>query len=177
MSSPLTPLAGDTMTSQVDHRRLALLWAAAAAAVVLHNAEEWLLNMTGWIAGHQWLPGRSLHGDQTEFALVLAIVTAAVLALALTATATRPPWSAAMLLCLTWALIVNGISHIVLSLLSGSLMPGVLSGSTVLLPLGAYLIWRLPPVRWTPSTVTTTILAAAGLTAGAFALAALVTRL
>lgn len=177
MSSPYTTSAENTSISQSDHRRLKLLWAAVAAAVVLHNTEEWLLNMTGWIAEHQWLPGRSLHGDQTEFAFVLAIVTTAVLVLALTAIATRPPWSAEVLVCLTWALIVNAISHIVLSLLSGSLMPGLLSGSSILLPVGAYLLWRLPPVRWTPSTVAATLVAAVGLTAGAFALAVLVTRL
>ncbi|MGC5626669.1 HXXEE domain-containing protein [Georgenia sp. Z1344] len=159
------------------HRRQSQLWGATALAVVLHNTEECLLDMTGWIAEHPWLPGRSLHGDPAEFALVLALVTLAVLGLAAVAVGTRPRWSATVLACVACALMVNGAGHVVLSLLSWSPMPGLVSGVALLLPLGTLVSRELPPVRWTSSTVTLATLAAVGLTAGAFALAAVLTAL
>lgn len=177
MRQMLAGPARDDASTGVGNHRLALLWIATATAVVLHNAEEWLLDMTGWIAGHPWLPGRSLHGDPAEFALVLAIVTLAVLGLAAVAVVTRPRWSAAVLVCLAYALMVNGASHALLSLLSWSPMPGIISGVALFLPLGALLSRALPPVRWTTSTVALTALVAVGITAGAFALAAVPTGL
>ncbi len=161
--------------AQADHRRLAALWAAVAAAVALHNTEESLRDMTGWIVRHPWIPGRALHGDQAEFTLVLAIVAVAVLSIAIVAIAARPRWSAEVLVCVAYALMINGASHILLSLVAGSLMPGVISGTAVLLPLGVLIARTLPPVRWTVSTTVVTAVAAVGVTAGAFALAALLT--
>ncbi|MEU3273066.1 HXXEE domain-containing protein [Saccharomonospora sp. NPDC006951] len=171
----LTEAVSDRAATKVNDRRLALLWLAMAGAVVLHNVEEWLLDMTGWIAAHPWLPGRAWHGDREEFAVVLAIVTAAVLAIAAAAVAIRPGWSAEVLACVAYALMVNGASHVVLSLLSWSPMPGVFSGIVVLAPLGALVVHLLPPVRWTVATIAMTVIAAVGITAGAFALASVLT--
>lgn len=164
---------GERAVRRVGDRRLALLWAATAAALMVHNAEEWLLNLTGWIAEHPWLPGRSLHGDQDEFALVLAIVTGAVLGLAATAVVARPRWSGGVLVCVAYALMANAASHVLLSVLSWSPMPGVISGIVVLLPVGALVVRVLPPMHWTLSTVALTVIAAVGVTAGAFGTAAL----
>lgn len=175
MGQMLAEAAGDRAAANVGDRRLTPLWAAVAGAVVAHNAEEWLLNMTGWIADHPWLPGRSLHGDQPQFALVLAIVTATVVGIAVVAVVARPRWSAEALVCVAYALMVNGASHLVLSLLSWSVMPGVISGVAVLLPLGVFVVRALPSVEWTLSTVVMTVLVAVGITAGAFVLAALLT--
>ncbi|WP_366516500.1 HXXEE domain-containing protein [uncultured Agrococcus sp.] len=161
----------DRRSAAVSDRRLAVLWIATASAVVLHNFEEWALGMTTWIATHPWLPGRSLHGDQAEFAVVLAIVTSAVLVIAVAAVAFRPRWSAEVLACVAYALMFNGASHAVVSLLSWSPMPGIITGIIVLLPLGTLVTRMLPPMRWTVSNVTVTVIAAVGITAGAFAVA------
>lgn len=177
MNLVLTEDAGKDTFVGASHRRLALLWATTAAVVMLHNTEEWLFNMTGWIAEHPWLPGRSLHGDQTEFAFVLAIVTIAVAAIAVTAIVFRPRWSTEVLACVAYALMANGASHLVLSLLSWSPMPGVFSGAIFLLPFGAIVVWVVPPVRWTISNISMTALAAIGITVGSFALAALFTSI
>lgn len=173
----ITEDAGKGTSAEVSHRRLALLWAATTVVVMLHNTEEWLFNMTGWIADHPWLPLRSLHGDQTEFALVLAIVTLAVASIAVTAIGIRPHWTAEVLACVAYALMVNGASHLVLSLLSWSPMPGVFSGTMILLPFGAIVVWIVPPVRWTISNMSMTALAALGITVGSFALATLFTSI
>ncbi|WP_051297726.1 HXXEE domain-containing protein [Brevibacterium album] len=175
MDQGFAETASDRAVAKVSGRHLAMLWAAAAGAAALHNLEEWLLDMTGWIAGHSWLPGRSLHGDQAEFAVVLALVTVAVFAIAGVAVAVRPRWSAEVLVCVAYALMVNGASHAVLSLLSWHPMPGVFSGIVVLLPLGMLVVHMLPPVRWTVPTIVMTVIAAVGITAGAFALASVLT--
>ncbi|HEY6737806.1 MAG TPA: hypothetical protein VI076_03080, partial [Actinopolymorphaceae bacterium] len=80
--------------------RLAVLWWTAVGALALHNAEEGLLNLTGWVADtirHPWFPLRALHGDQTTFTLALGLVTLAVVVLAAVAVGLRPRWSAEVL--------------------------------------------------------------------------------
>ena len=176
-AAELAEATGEDAVKKVVRRRRTWLWVATAAATTLHNAEEWLLDMTGWIAGHPWLPGRSLHGDQAEFALLLTIVTATVLAIAVVAVVAQPSWSADVLVCLSYALIINSTSHVLVSLLSRSAMPGVISGITVLFPLGVLVTRTLPPVRWTIPATAITAAAAAGITLGAFVLASVFTEL
>lgn len=173
----MKPGLAEGAIAQTADRRLTLSWAATAGAVVLHNTEEWLLDMTGWIAGQSWLPGHSWHGDRAEFALVLAIVTVAVLGIAGTAVVTRPRWSAEAAVCVAYALMINGGSHVVLSLAAGSVMPGAISGVAVLLPVGAFVVRTVPSAPWTVSSVAMTIIAAVGITTGAFALASLLTEI
>lgn len=155
-----------------SQRRLAVLWAAAIIALALHNAEEWLLGMTDWVAAHPWLPGQFLHGDQRQFGLALVIVTAAVLAIGVIAVTTRAKWSAETLVCVAYALIINAGSHLVISAVSWSLMPGVISGVLILLPLGLIIVRALPPVRWSTSAVVTTAIAAVAVVVGSLLIAA-----
>src|SRR5690625_768701 len=121
----LTKTASDKALTRVSNRRLSLMWTATTAALILHNLEEWMLGMTEWIASHPWLPWRSLHGDTNGFAIALVIVSGAVFLIALTAVTTQPRWSADVLVFIAYAMMVNGISHAAVSLLSWSLMPGV----------------------------------------------------
>ncbi|HLR95609.1 MAG TPA: HXXEE domain-containing protein [Jiangellaceae bacterium] len=155
--------------------RLTMLWAMTVAALAVHNVEEWLLDMTGWIAGHPWLPGGSLHGDPDQFALGLVIVTAVVFVLASVALVVKPAWSAEVLVCVAYALMINTASHAVLSMASWSLMPGAITGALVLLPVSVVTARSLPPVRWTASAVVKTVIAALGIVYGSLALAAVLT--
>lgn len=173
MSRVLAETVADGAISRVSDRSLSLLWASTAGALALHNVEEWMLGMTEWIAAHPWFPARSLHGDQSEFAIVLAIISGAVLLIAIRAVITRPRWSAEVLVFIAYAKMVNGISHAVLSLLSWSLMPGVITGIIVLLPLSALVIHKLPPVQWTTSNTALMVITTVGLSAGAFVLASI----
>ncbi|WP_169513974.1 HXXEE domain-containing protein [Agromyces subbeticus] len=140
--------------------------------MAVHNAEEWLLGMTGWVAARPWMPGRFLHGDQQQFGVALVIVTAAVLTIGVIAVSTRAKWSAETLVCVAYALIINAGSHLLFSVVSWSLMPGVISGLFVLLPLGLIIVRTLPPVRWSTSAVVTTVIAAVGIVAGSLLIAA-----
>lgn len=163
--------AGETQVS--TRGRLTTLWVLAVIALALHNFEEWLLDMTGWIADHPWLPGRSFHGDSFQMALALIIVTAAILLLAAVAVAFRPNWSAETLSCLSYALIINGASHVGLSVVSWSLMPGAITGAAVLIPLGLWTARSLPAVRWTAAAIAITVVAAGGVVFGSLWLAGL----
>ncbi|MGO2050658.1 MAG: HXXEE domain-containing protein [Microbacterium sp.] len=145
---------------------------ATVLALAVHNGEEWMSGLTGWIAEHPWMPGRALHGDHAQFGLALVIVTAAVLTIAVIAVASRARWSAEALVCVAYALIINAGSHLVISVLSWSPMPGVVSGSILLLPLGLVIVRTMPPLRWTVPTVVTTVLSAVVLVAGSLLVAA-----
>lgn len=157
-------------------RRLAALWAATVSALALHNAEEWLLGLTGWIVEHPWMPGKPLHGDQAQYGLALALVTVVVLTIAVIAVVSKARWSAEVLACVAYALMINAGSHLVISVASWSLMPGAISGALVLLPLGLIIVRMLPPVRWTTSAVAMTAIAAVTVVMGSLLLAAAFTR-
>lgn len=161
-----------TMPVPPTSRRLAAFWAATVLALAVHNAEEWLLGMTGWMAAHPWTPGRFLHGDQQQFALALVIVTAAVLTIGVVAVSTRAKWSAETLVCIAYVQIINAGSHLVVSVVSWSVMPGVITGVLVLLPLGLIITRALPPVRWSRSAVVTTVIAAVAIVGGSLLIAA-----
>ena len=156
-------------------RRLVVLWVVTAGAVVLHNFEEWLFDLTGWVAVRPGFPGRALHGDQDQFAVSLAIVTVAVFVLAAAAVAIRPRWSGEALVYVAYAIVFNGASHVLLSILTQSLMPGVITGVLILLPVGALTIFVQPAPRWSISGVTMTIIASVGIAAGALGLASVIT--
>lgn len=151
---------------------LAALWSVAVVSLAAHNVEEWLLDLTGWMADHPGLPGGTLHGDPTRFALALLIVTAAFAGTAAVAVASRASWSPVVLGCAAYALVANGASHVVLSVLTGEFMPGVLTGTLLLAPVGLVIIRRMPPVRWTTGTVLATLGAALAFVFGSLGLAA-----
>ncbi|HEY6739713.1 MAG TPA: HXXEE domain-containing protein [Actinopolymorphaceae bacterium] len=121
---------------------------------------------------HPWFPLRALHGDQTTFTLALGLVTLAVVVLAAVAVGLRPRWSAEVLVCLGCALLLNAASHLMLSLVSWSLMPGAITSAVVLLPVGIGIIRLLPSFRWTPTAVVVIALAMLGTVLGSLLLAA-----
>lgn len=155
--------------------RLAALWGLAVGTLAVHNIEEWLLDLTGWMADRPWLPGGALHGDQTRFTLALLTVTALFAGTAIVAVLARPRWSAGVLACAAYALVANGVSHIVMSLVSRDPMPGLFTGALLLVPAGLVIIRRLPPVRWTLGAVLITVGAALALVFGSLGLAAALT--
>lgn len=160
-----------------SHRRLALLWTALVAALVLHNLEELLFDMAGWFARQPRLPGSVLYENAAQFAMALLVVTVAVTVLAGIAVAVRPAWSAEVLVGLAYALMINAGSHLALSVVSWSLMPGVITGVVILVPLGRYVVRSVPPVPWTTAAVATTAIAALAFVFGSHGVAALITSL
>lgn len=162
-------------TQELLRPRLQSFWLLVVVGLALHNVEEGLLGLTGWVASHPWMPGRGMHGEQAQFVLALAMVTAVVLAIAVVAVMRRTRWSAGALTAVAWAFIINASSHLVLSLTSWSVMPGTVSGVLVLLPLGLLIVHTLPSTRWSTMSVIGTTIAAVGLVMGSLVLAASLT--
>ncbi|MFD7022480.1 HXXEE domain-containing protein [Promicromonospora sukumoe] len=165
--------AGTSGVAMPGRGRLALLWAVTVMALAAHNAEELLRDLPRWQADRAWLAGSVLYGDQAQFAVALAIVTGLALVLAVAAVAWRAAWSAQVLVCVVgYALLVNAAGHVLLSVVSWSLMPGVLTSVLVLVPVFVLLTRALPPVRWTVSSVLVTLVAAFGVVVGSLVIAA-----
>ncbi|MGW2092910.1 HXXEE domain-containing protein [Promicromonospora sukumoe] len=164
--------AGTSGISVPSRVRLALLWAVTVVALAVHNAEELVRDLPGWHTGRPWLPGSALYGDPAQFAVALAIVTGLALVLAVAGVAWRAAWNAQVLVCVGYALLVNAAGHVLLSVVSWSLMPGVLTSVLVLVPVFVLLTRTLPPVRWTVSSVLVTLVAAFGVVIGSLVIAA-----
>lgn len=144
---------------------LAWLWFVTVAVFAVHNAEEYLRDLPSWASEHAppWIA--AVHSGQDGFGLAVGLLTLAALVVAVVATVIRPAWSAEVLVCFAIVLLVNAASHLALSVLSLSLMPGVLT-SPLLVLLGGYLVLRLPRVRATWPTVLATVLVAVLATVG-----------
>lgn len=166
----------DGRASTVDPtpRRLALLWCVLVLALAVHNLEEVALDLPRWAADHPFLPSAVLHGDQAQFGLAVLIVTSVVAVIGGIAIVRRPAWSGEVLSCLAHVLLINATSHIAVSAVSWSVMPGLVTGVVLLLPIGLLVVRSLPPVRWTRANVLIVISAAAGILFGSLGLAALV---
>ena len=153
----------------VPQRPLAGLWWLTVAVFALHNAEEYLRDLPAWADAHApaWIA--SVHGDQVGNGIAVAVLTGAALILAVVALSARPAWSSEVLVCFAFVLIVNAVSHLAMSALSRTLMPGVVTAPLLLL-LGVYLVWRLPTIRATWPTVLVTAAVAVAAVVGALLL-------
>lgn len=155
-------------------RRLALLWGVLVLALAVHNLEEVLLDLPRWAADRPFLPSAALYGEQAQFGLAVLIVTGVVAVIGAIAIVRRPAWSAEVLACLAHVLLINAATHVVVSAVSWSLMPGLVTGVLLLLPIGLLVVRSLPPVQWTRANVLIVVGAAAGIVFGSLGLAALV---
>ncbi|GAB3213616.1 HXXEE domain-containing protein [Marinactinospora thermotolerans] len=128
-----------------------LLWPLLTVAFALHNLEEYLADLPAWAS----VPGRFPGGfpvSTPAFGSALLLLTLAFAALAAFAVLRRPAWSGAALACAALALLLNAVSHVLVSLLVWSVMPGLVSALLVLAPVCLSSL-RSPP-RGTVSTWT-----------------------
>lgn len=156
--------------AEAPPRALAWLWFVTVALFAVHNAEEYLRDLPAWAGEHAppWIA--AAHSGQAGFGLAVGLLTLAALVVAVVAAVLRPAWSTEVLVCFAFVLLVNAASHLALSVLSLSPMPGVFT-SPLLVLLGAYLIMRLPRVRATWPTVLATALVAVLATVGTLVVA------
>lgn len=149
---------------------LATWWFLTVAVFAVHNTEEYLRDLPGWAAEHAppWIA--AVHPGQAGFGLAVGLLTLTALLVTVVATTLRPVWSAEVLVCFTVVLLVNAASHLAMSALTSSAMPGVFT-SPLLVVLGVFLVMRLPRVRATWPTVLATALVAVLATVGTLRLA------
>ena len=122
------------------HRR----FVAGALAFLLHNGEEALADLPGWSEAHPQLGWMAAVMPRERFLIAAAGLTLLVLALALAASLRPGRWSEPVLQVLAWIMIVNATSHVALSLLTGSIMPGVISAVLILLPVMGWIVATRP---------------------------------
>lgn len=114
---------------------------AAAAAALAHNAEESMLGLPSWVSAHPVLPWLGWMAAPGVFDIGVAVVSLLVGVLALYAIATGPSWSRLALRILAVVMLANAASHIVLSIGTGSLMPGCVTAIVVLAPVMVGVLW------------------------------------
>ena len=121
----------------------ARLWLPVLALFSLHNIEEIGLDLPAWGRAHGFvLPTTAL--DRTGFALLIAGLTLAVIALAYALRASAR-FTRLALLGFLGAMALNFVQHIALSLVTTSVQPGVIS-AVLLMPVFGWLFlraWRL----------------------------------
>ncbi|MDP3740087.1 MAG: HXXEE domain-containing protein [Hyphomonadaceae bacterium] len=118
-------------------------WAAAMAAFLIHSVEEVALNLPAWVGAHPVLPWLGWMAPAGMFATVVGVLTAVVGGLAIYAMATAPRWSRRVLIVFAAVMLGNAASHIVLSAMTSSLMPGVATAGLVVVPVFAGVLWAV----------------------------------
>lgn len=123
-------------------KNLGVLWVCLFSLLVVHNAEELLLGLPAWTREHPWFPDR-VSGSYDTFIPAVVVVICAGGVLAVYAVLRRPRWSRPALIVATGLLALNAVSHIVASLVTQTVMPGLYSSVLIVVPCLLFLLWRL----------------------------------
>lgn len=116
-------------------------WMAAAAAFLIHNVEETTLDLPGWSVAHPVLTWFGWMEQPGLFSIAVGIMSLAVGCGAIYAIATGPSWSGWVLHLFAFVMLLNALGHISISLMTSSLMPGVITAVLVILPVMAGVFW------------------------------------
>lgn len=116
-------------------------WTATATAFLLHNVEEVVLNLPDWSASHPAPPWFSWMQQPGVFAIAVGALSLAVGCCAIYAIATGPSWSRWGLTLLATVMLLNAASHVGLSIMTSTLMPGVITATLVVAPAMLGAIW------------------------------------
>lgn len=113
---------------------------AAAAALALHNAEEVLGGLPAWGRAY---PRYSLAiwSDRT-FAVLATVLVLAAGCFALWCQCSTNRWQNRVLGLFTVVMLFNVASHLALSVMTASRMPGLLTALSVNLPVFGCIVWR-----------------------------------
>lgn len=128
----------------IQHRRA---WAAAMVAFLAHNAEEVALDLPAWSESHTIIPWLGWMGPPGAFTIAIGLISLAVGAVALYAIATGPRWSRLALEIIAIVMLVNAATHVTLSVVTSTLMPGVVTAALVVAPVMTGVLWAVRRVR------------------------------
>ena len=127
-------------------------WAAASAAFFIHNAEEVLFGLPDWAAAHPQVGWIATAMPQQRFGAMVILLSVIVVALAVIGTLRPLRWTRFVLRLFASIMLLNAASHIELSLLTGSIMPGLWTAVVLLLPMMGWIAVRPAPIPHGPST-------------------------
>lgn len=151
-------------------------WVALISALGLHNAEEWIRDLPTWSAAStivlEFLAADVHRGFGLALALVTLVPAIGAIVIRRAAPMTEPMWLA----ILAWVLIVNALWHVVLSLVTWTLMPGVVTAIALLLPVSVHVLASLPVHRTRGRIIGSAVLIMVAVTAVAVTFATLVVR-
>jgi hypothetical protein len=123
----------------VSKQLAARAW-AAAFALALHNGEEVLLGLPAWGRSH---PDYAMAiWSDTGFALVAMLLVLAAILFGLWCQFRPHRWQAPLLRLFAFVMLLNTGSHLALSLMTGSLMPGAVTALLVVPPVFLWILLR-----------------------------------
>jgi len=120
------------------------LWVGTLVAFTIHNAEEVIAFSSGWSARH--LPRlASTVSYWPEFAIAAtALILLAILVVF--ALRNRPRTSSKLLQVFLWAMLLNVLWHIGVSVYTRSIAPGAVTAVLLLLPLYSFYLTKLSKI-------------------------------
>lgn len=121
-------------------RKLRRYWISAIIIFALHNAEEVFRGLPDWAVEHPQFPTTL---STTSFTWATILLTLGVGVTAYILTQKSPQWSKTFLVGFCIVMIVNMLSHITFSLLTQTLMPGVITAVVLVIPVYGWLIYQV----------------------------------
>ncbi len=112
-------------------------------AFLAHNAEEALLDLPVWSAAHSPARWTSWGEHPGRFEIAVGALSLVVIALAIWVTTRKPAWSKPALQVFAVIMLVNVVTHISLSVMTGSAMPGLTTALIVIAPMMTGILWLL----------------------------------
>lgn len=116
-------------------------WLIATATFLIHNLEEAIAGLPAWEMVHPVLPWMNWMASGKAFLVALGVLSVGVSLTALVAACVRPGWSRIALRMLAIILLLNAASHLALSIVTRSLMPGVITALFIVFPVMLWIIW------------------------------------
>ena len=126
-------------------------WAAASTAFLIHNAEELLFGLPDWATANPQVGWIATTMPEQRFATAVILLSMIVVALAVIGTLQPLSWTRFVLRLFAGIMLLNAASHIGLSLLAGSIMPGLWTALVLLLPVMGRIAVRPLPIPHAPS--------------------------
>lgn len=122
---------------------LFILWSTAFIAFSLHNVEELWLGLPYWNAQQPSLRWMAVIMPPRRFVLSVFILTGLVGLIAVIATWLSQKVSIIILHIFAWIMLLNAASHVMLSGLTQSLMPGSVTAVCILFPVMTWIVLQI----------------------------------
>ncbi len=122
------------------HKKLTYYWALFITVFVLHNCEEVFRNLPGWSRQHELF---GLFPNAASFTLATVMLTAGAAITGYVLQRNRSRKSPVVLQVFCCIMLFNAASHILGSLYTHTVMPGVLTAIVLIVPAYSWLLLQL----------------------------------
>ncbi|MDM7851275.1 HXXEE domain-containing protein [Pseudochrobactrum kiredjianiae] len=122
---------------------LQILWGVAFIAFALHNFEELWCGLPYWSARQSSSTWMAAIMPPQRFVVSIAILTVLIMLIAVVSIWLSEKSSIIILRIFAWTMMLNATSHVIISGLTQSLMPGVVTAVCILFPVMALIILQI----------------------------------